>query len=124
MPKISTQLRKVFISMEQPKIINPSFGFSMLRCAPTYTPTRLLNMYDAPAMRMYFADIPTSSALSLKSDMKCCGIKNVISAKIVLTAPVKQKAMPITRFIESLSCLPQNWLISTAEPLCTPNTKS
>ena len=44
LPKMNTQLRKALVSMDAPKMIMPSLGFSMERWAPTYTPARLLKI--------------------------------------------------------------------------------
>ena len=41
---MNTQLRKALVSMDAPKMIMPSLGFSMERWAPTYTPVRLLKI--------------------------------------------------------------------------------
>ena len=45
-------------------------------------------------------------------------------AKAKDTSPAVHMATPSTRLMESRSCLPQYWLASTVDPLCTPKINS
>ena len=85
---------------------------------------RLVRNHEKPAMRPYSAANAMTVGSFPNMDKNCTGMMYRISAPISDTTPATPNPTPRTRLMESVSPLPQYWLMRTVLPLWTPKMNS